>query len=60
MAAKHRDPATPDWQIGFWSAIERERMDAQFIDAMQRAGHECTAPSTRPGTRCPVANHQRD
>jgi hypothetical protein len=51
-------------RIGFWTAVDREAMDAQFRLAMTTAiecgaEHCATEPSTHPGTKCPVVGYQR-
>ena len=47
-------------QVGNWSTLERQTMEARFAAAMTRAGYPITVPSTVFGTRSPVANYQRD
>jgi hypothetical protein len=51
-------------RVGYWTSIDREEMDARFRLAVTTAlesglEHCATEPSTRPGTKCPVANYQR-
>jgi hypothetical protein len=52
-------------RIGYWTAVDREEMDAQFRLALTAAiecgaEHCTTSPSTHFGTRAPVTGYQRD
>jgi len=46
--------------MGFWTQLERQRMNAAFTAAMLQAGFALTAASTHPGTRKPVLGYRRD
>jgi hypothetical protein len=57
-------PCDNAWKVGFWEFGEREKQDAAFRSAMERAiadGTErCpTMPSTCYGTRCPLWGYRR-
>ena len=47
-------------QEGVWEPVQLIEMDARFAAAMTRAGYEITAPSSRPGTRSPIAGYTRE
>jgi hypothetical protein len=44
----------------FWTRYDLVVMDAAFTAAMQAAGYEITAPSSRPGTRTPIVGYRVD
>jgi hypothetical protein len=51
-------------RVGYWWTADRQAMDAQFRLAMTAAiecgaEHCATEPSTRPGTKCPIAGYER-
>jgi len=43
-----------------WSTDELISMDNAFTEAMKREGREVTEPSSRFGTRSPIAGYRRD
>ena len=47
-------------RVSSWTQLQRERMNAAFLAAMQAAGYGLTAPSTVAGTRNPILGYQRE
>jgi len=47
-------------QQGIWEPAQLIEIGARFAAAMTRAGYEITAPSSRPGTRSPIAGYTRE
>jgi len=46
-------------QQGIWEPAQLIEMGARFAAAMTRAGYEITEPSSRPGTKAPIAGYRR-
>jgi hypothetical protein len=60
-----QQPSAKDSRTGYWTQFDRIEMDAQFrlaVTTAVEAGLETctTSPSTHFGTKCPIANYQRD
>jgi len=59
-----RHPARPDY-LGedlisqLWAKDDLIQMNTAFIAAMTRGGYQITTPSSRPGTKAPVAGYRR-
>jgi len=60
MASTNFDSDAARLALDLWSTHELRAMDDAFVAAMKLEGHEITEPSSRPGTRSPIAGYRRE